>query len=314
MIPLGIAVSARPDGGNAVDDLIDQARHAADAGVASVWLGQMYDLDPLTALAAIGREVPGVALGTSVAVTHSRHPLTMSGQAQTVQAATGGRLVLGIGVSHRRSIEQRYGLDFDRPARHLREYLSALLPLLHDGAVSFHGQTLTADTTGFAAHVAGSTAPPVLAAALGPAMLRIAGELADGTVTFMTGLRTVETRVVPAITAAAAGRPDPQVVVGLPICLSDDPDQTRERAARQLAFYAQIPFYKAVLDEEGVASPADVAIIGDERHLERQLQRLADAGATHVIASSAGGYATAEEQRRTTEFLGSLTRGARIRV
>jgi F420-dependent oxidoreductase-like protein len=155
-----------PEVANAVDDLAARARIAADAGLASLWLGQMYDIDALTAVALIGREVTRVTLGTAVTTTYSRHPITMSSQAKTTQAATGGRLTLGIGVSHQRPVEQRYGYSFDRPARHMREYLTALLPLLRGDGISFHGRTLTADTAGFSTRVAGSTPPPVLIAAL----------------------------------------------------------------------------------------------------------------------------------------------------
>jgi 5,10-methylenetetrahydromethanopterin reductase len=306
VIPLGLALSTPPpDGPNAVGDLAGQARAAASAGLASAWLGQMYDIDPLTALAVVGREVPGISLGTAVTVTHSRHPITMSSQAQTAQAATGGRLLLGIGVSHRRPVEQRYGQQFDRPARHMREYLTALHSLLHDGTAAFHGQAITADTSGFSAHVAGSTPPPVLVAALGPAMLRVAGELADGTVTWMAGPRTLEASIVPAITAAAAGRAAPQVVVSLPVCVTSDRDGATNRAAKGLAFYAEIPSYKTVLDIEG-AAPADVAVIGDERHVERRLRQLADVGATHFIANPSG-FTTSQERTRTIEFLGGLS-------
>ena len=329
MIPLGLALAVPPagpvpagpvtagtalgGGGNAVDDLVGQAQAAASAGLASVWLGQMYDIDPLTALAVIGREVPGIGLGTAVTVTHSRHPITMSSQAQTVQAATAGRLILGVGVSHRRPVEQRYGYSFDRPARHLREYLTALLPLLRDGKADFHGETLIADTAGFPAHVAGSVPPPVLAAALGPAMLRVAGELADGTVTWMAGLRTVARHIVPVINAAAAGRDAPQVVVSLPVCVTGEPAAASARAASSLAFYAQIPSYAAVLDLEQ-AGPADIAIIGDERHVERRLVELAEAGATHFIANLSG-VTTGEERKRTLALLGALSspRGSVLR-
>jgi len=306
MIPIGLALSAPgPDGAtNAVDALASQARDAAAAGLASVWLGQMYDLDPLTALAAVAAQVPEITLGTAVTVTHTRHPITMSSQAQTVQAASRGRLVLGLGVSHRRPVEQRYGIDFDRPARHLREYLTALQPLLRDGTVAFRGQTLTADTTGFPGHVSGSTPPPVLVAALGLAMLRVAGELADGTLTWMAGLSTIDRHIVPVITAAAAGRA-PQVAVSLPVCVTSEPDQARERAARALAFYASVPSYRAMLDREAVTSPAEIAIIGDEQHLATQLRRLADAGATHFVANT-NGVTTPAEHRRTIEALGAL--------
>jgi F420-dependent oxidoreductase-like protein len=306
VIPIGLALSAPgPDGAaNTVDALVSQARDAAAAGLASVWLGQMYDFDALTALAAVAVQVPEIALGTAVTVTHTRHPITMSSQAQTVQAASGGRLVLGLGVSHRRPIEQRYGIDFDHPARHMREYLTALRPLLRDGTVAFQGQTLTADTTGFPGHVSGSTPPTVLVAALGPAMLRLAGELADGTVTWMAGPSTIARHIVPAITAAAAGRA-PQVAVSLPVCVTSEPDQAHQRAARALAFYSNVPSYRTMLDREAVTSPADIAVIGDERHLAAQLRQLADAGATHFIANTSG-VTTPAEHRRTLEALGAL--------
>jgi len=153
--------------------------------------------------------------------------------------------------------------------------------------VAFHGETLTADTTGFSAHVAGSTKPPVLVAALGPAMLRVAGELADGTITWMAGVRTIDSHITPTISAAASGR-RPQVVVSLPICVTHQPDAARARAAEHLAIYNSLPSYRAMLDIEHAASPAEVAIIGDERHVEQQLRRLANAGATQVVASTEG--------------------------
>jgi F420-dependent oxidoreductase-like protein len=308
MIPIGLALDLpSPTIANAVDDLVGRARIAADAGLASLWLGQMYDIDALTAVALIGREITRVTLGTAVTTTYSRHPITMASQAKTANAATGGRLALGIGVSHRRPVEQRYGYSFDRPARHLREYLTALLPLLRGDEVSVHGQTLTADTVGFSSQVAGSTPPPpVLIAALGPLMLRVAGELADGTTTWLAGLRTIAQHIVPAITAASGSRPAPQIVAALPVCVTGEPGAARDRAAIGLAFYANIPSYRAVLDREGVTSPAEVAIIGDEREVEHAITRLADAGVTHLVANPSS-FTTAEERARTIGFLGSLS-------
>ncbi|WP_035923173.1 LLM class F420-dependent oxidoreductase [Frankia sp. QA3] len=304
MIPIGLALAPPgAEASNAIDALVGQARDAAAAGLGSVWLGQMYDLDALTALAALAVHVPGLGLGTAVTVTHSRHPITMSSQAQTVQAASRGRLTLGLGVLHRRPVARRFGIDLDGPATHMREYLCALQPLLRDGTVAFEGDMITADTTGFSGHVAGSTPPVVLVAALGTAMLRVAGELADGTVTWMAGLRTIDSHIVPAITAAAVGAP--QVAVSLPVCVTDHPDEARRRAAAHLACYADLPSYRAMLDHEGAANPADVAIVGDERHLETQLRRLADAGATRFIANPTG-ITTAAERHRTLQALGGL--------
>jgi F420-dependent oxidoreductase-like protein len=306
MIPIGLVLeSAPPEAANAVDDLAERAQRAADAGMASLWLAQMYDIEALTALALVGRQVGGVTLGTSVTTIHSRHPIAMASQAKTVQAAVGGRLVLGLGTGHRASVEQRYGYSFDRPALRMREYLGELLPLLRDEAVSFRGQTVSADTVGLSTRVPGSTPPPVLLAALGPLMLRLAGQAADGTITWLAGPGTLAGHVTPLITAASGTRPAPQIVACLPVCLTSQPDAVRDRAAAALAFYANVPSYRAVLDREGAKSPADVAVIGTERAIERAIARLADAGATHFVANPAI-FTTPGEHARTVSFLGGL--------
>ncbi|CAO5158080.1 Oxidoreductase [Frankia sp. AiPs1] len=307
MIPLGLALELpAADGPNAVDDLVTRARAVADAGLASLWLGQVYDVDALTALALIGREVPRLALGTAVTTIHSRHPIAMSSQAQTTQAAVGGRLRLGLGVGHRATVEQRYGLRFDRPAHRMREYLAALRPLLDTGTVTFHGQEVTADTAGWSARVAGATPPPpLLLAALGPAMLRVCGELTDGTITWLAGPRTIAEHIVPALSAGAGGQ-HRDIVASLPICVTNAPDEARDRAATNLAFFEAVPSYRSVLDRENARSSADVAIVGDERAVEKELTRLADAGATHFVANLSG-ITTPEERTRTIALLGSLS-------
>jgi 5,10-methylenetetrahydromethanopterin reductase len=305
-LPVGLALAPpAPTAANAIDDLTDRSRAAVAAGLRSLWLSQTYDLDALTAWAAVGPQLGPVGIGTAVTTIHSRHPITMAGQARTIQAAVGNRFTLGIGVGHRHSVEQRYGAVFDHPAERMREYLTALGPLLLDGTAAHHGPTLTADTTGVPTAVPGASPPPVLVAALGPAMLRVTGELADGTVTWLAGPRTISEHVVPVLHAAARGRPRPRVVVGLPVCLTDDPDAARERAATALAFYGVVPSYRAVLDREDAAGVADVALIGDERELRAQIARLAAAGATELLANPSG-VATAEEYDRTVAFLGAL--------
>lgn len=245
--------------------------------------------------------MPGVTLGAAVVAIHSRHPIVMSSQAQTAQVAVGGRLQLGLGVGHRPTVEDRYGIPFDRPVLRMREYLESLQPLLTDGAVTFHGDTLRADTSGWSARVPGSAPPPVLIAAMGPRMLRLAAELADGTITWLAGVRSVAERIRPGLATATR---TPQLIAGLPVCLTDDPQAARARAARNLAFYAAVPTYRRVLDWEGAASAADVALVGDEAELDRQLARLRDAGATRLLANLSG-ITTEAERVRTLEYLGS---------
>jgi F420-dependent oxidoreductase-like protein len=285
-----------------LDELIGQVRTAADLGFGTAWSAQLFGWDALTTLAIAGREVPGIRLGTGVVPTYPRHPLALASQALTVQAATGNRLILGVGLSHQLVIEGLFGYSYARPARHMREYLTALAPLLRGESVSFQGETLKAVGT---VTVPEATPPPLLVAALGPAMLRLTGEIADGTVTWMTGPSTIADHIVPTITAAAAaaGRPDPQIVAGLGVCVTDDPDGAHRRAAAQFSLYGQLPSYRAMLDREGADGPEDVALIGDEASITAQVGRLADAGTTELVGVPFG---TAEERTRTLQLLGDL--------
>jgi F420-dependent oxidoreductase-like protein len=203
-------------------------------------------------------------VGTFVVPIYSRIPQAMAQQALTVQAATGGRFTLGIGLSHRVVVEDMWGQPFDRPARMLREYLTALMPMLHGQAVSVEGEVVTARTSG--PLEIDAPPPPVLVAALGPSMLGIAGRMADGTATWMTGTATVADYVVPTISAAAgaAGRPAPRVAVALPVVVTADIDAARLRIDAANAIYPTLPSYKAMLDREGATRPSDIAIVGDE--------------------------------------------------
>jgi 5,10-methylenetetrahydromethanopterin reductase len=296
-----IGISAAERGGDqALVKLADQLRRAADDGFASVWLSNIFGLEALTALAVAGSQVPGIEVGTAVVPTYPRHPAVLAQQALTTALAVGpGRLQLGIGLSHKIVIEDMYGYSFDKPARHMREYLSVLLPLLDGTAVSVDGSTLSA-------HI-GLTVPrparvPVLLAAMAPRMLALAGERADGTVLWMTGPATVRGYVVPAITAAAsaAGRPSPRIVCTLPVCVTSDPDAARANAEKELAIYGQLPSYRAMLDREGAAGPGDVAIVGDEDAVAAQIAALADAGVTDFVAAET---ARGEERDRTRSLL-----------
>ena len=298
-----IGVSLRdPSGPSPMTVLREELQRAADDGFASAWMSNIFGVDALTALAVAGNGVPGIEVGTAVVPTYPRHPAALAQQARTVAAAVDGRLVLGIGLSHKIVIEDMFGYDFGRPILHMREYLAVLLPLLDKQPVSFSGATVRANI--------GLTTPspgrvPVVVAALGAQMLRLAGEQTDGTILWMTGPATVRDHIVPVITAAAenAGRPSPRVVCILPVCVTDDPDRARERAARVFAIYGDLPSYRAMLDREGAAGPADVAIVGDEDAVAAQIGSLAEAGVTDFVA---GEYTTGAEGARTRAFLRTL--------
>ena len=281
--------------------VVEEARAAQRDGFAALWFSNIFGLDALTACAVVGREVPGLEVGTAVVPTFPRHPYAMAQQAKTVQQACDGRLVLGIGLSHQIVIETLLGMSYDKPARHMREYLSVLMPLLRDGAVSHQSDVYAVQAT-----LTVDTPPPVVVvAALGPVMLEIAGTLADGTTTWTTGVKTLREHIVPSITRAAdgAGRRAPRIVAGLPVCVTNDEAGARGRAAAEFAVYGQLPSYRAMLDREGADGPADVAVVGDERQVAASVVELREAGVTDLDAVLFG---TPDEQRRTRELLAAL--------
>ncbi len=300
---IGVSL-ADPQGPGALNLLRDQIHRAADEGFSSAWMTNIFGLDALTALAVAGSQVPEIELGTAVVPVYPRHPAALAQQALTVAAAVDGRLTLGIGLSHKIVIEDMYGYSFDRPARYMREYLSILMPLLERQPVKFTGETLRA-SIGLSVPYAGRV--PVLLAALAPQMLRLAGERTEGTVLWMTGPETVASYVAPALTSAAeaAGRPQPRVVCILPVCVTGDPDGARARANEVFAIYAQLPSYRAMLDREGAAGPADVAIVGDEDTVSAQILGLERAGVTDFVA---GEFSGGDQGARTRALLASLAR------
>ncbi len=268
-----------------IDTIVTRARSAKEAGFASAWIPQVFGVDALTALAVAGQQVPGLEFGTAVVPTYPRHPMVLAGQALTTQSACGGRLTLGIGLSHQMVVENMWGISFEKPARHMEEYLSVLMPLLKDRAVQFTGETIKAVGQ---LQIRDEIVPPsVVVAALGPKMLSIAGTLADGTITWMTGPKTIGAHIVPRITEAAdaAKRESPRVVVGLPVAVTEDESAAREKAASVFQIYGQLPSYRAMLDREGAGGPADVAIVGDEASVLAQIEEVFAQGATEFMVA-----------------------------
>jgi len=298
---LGVLIDLRPT----VAEICEQVRAFAEAGFASVWASQIFGYDAISLLSVVGATVPDIELGTAVVPVYSRHPQVMAQQALTAQGASDGRFVLGVGLSHQVVVEGVWGLSYAHPARYLREYLSALVPMLHGEAVHVEGEHVTARSAGPLDVPRTTPAPQVVVAALGPSMLRIAGTLADGTVTWMTGTKTVADHIVPLISAAAtdAGRAAPRVVVSLPVTVTADVDGARRRIDEALAIYPSLPSYRAMLDREGASSPSDVALVGDEASVAAGVRRVEEAGATDLVVSIVG---SSEERRRTIEAVSSM--------
>jgi 5,10-methylenetetrahydromethanopterin reductase len=298
---IGINTNASAGGGRpaSLDQMLEQVAGLAERGFHTAAFAQISGMDVLMVIALAARSVPRIEFETAVVPIYGRHPAALAQQALTAQAATQGRLVLGLGLSHKPVVEQRWGLSFERPAEYMHEYLQVLLPLLRGEAVDFTGKRFNVHAQ---ISVAETSPPSVVLAALGERMLRIAGELTDGTALWMVGPKTLESHILPIITSAAqqAGRPSPRIFVGLPICVTHDAAAARERTARSLANYGQLPSYRAMLDKEGADGPADVMLVGSESEVERQLAALADAGATDFTATPVG---SREDQARTFEFL-----------
>ena len=297
---IGIFSGAASAGGG-FDAILDDAKASAEAGFHSYWLSQIVQqAESMNIIGALAQHVPNIHFGTSVVPTYPRHPMVMAEQALTTSMLTNGRFTLGIGLSHKPVVEGMWGHSFSKPIRHAREYLEALMPLVAGEQVSFAGETITARGK----LEIDADEPPVLLAALGPQMLKLAGARCAGTITWMTGAQTLAGLTVPTISeaAAAAGRPSPEVVAGLPIWVTDDADGARANAAKTFQVYGQLPSYRAMLDHEGLGGPEHLAIVGDEATCAARLDELREAGATVLAASEFAN--NAEDQARTRAFLG----------
>ena len=300
---IGVMLGADGTRGD-LDGIVAGAKRVEAAGLHNLWMANIFSFDAIGSLAIVGREVPRLGVGTAVTPTYPRHPTALAQQALTTAAATGNRFTLGIGLSHKVVIENMLGLSYDKPARHMREYLDVLMPLLRGEAVNYQGEQYRVN--GLQLDVPGVDPVPTVVAALGPVMLRLAGEFTDGTNTWMVGPKTMENHIVKRLTRAAdgAGRPAPRVVGGVPVTLTRKPDAARETIAQTLTVYGQLPSYRAMLDREGLDGPADIAIVGDENALRGEIDRYRNAGVTDFNAAIMNVEDGAYE--RTLEFLGSL--------
>ena len=284
---------------------VEHALAAEADGFSSYWVAEhpTGGLDALTVLAIVGQQITRMELGTAVIPTYPRHPMVLAGQTLTVQGTIRGPLTLGIGMSHQVMMEQ-LGLADDKPIRHLRDYLSVLMPLLHEGKVDYVGPTISCTAEVFKP---ATIATQVLVAALGPQALKVAGALANGTSLAWVGPTTVRTHIVPILTEAAesAGRAAPRVVATLPICVTNDAAAIRDRITRTSGMYAQLPSYQAMFAREGVEHPGDLGLVGSEDEVEHALGVLSAAGVTDFAASEF--TPSPEEKDRTRALLVRLT-------
>ena len=297
---IGINSGAASGPETTVAGLIARAQKMEELGFDTFWMANMFGLDAMTALALVGQATHRIKLGTAVVPSYPRHPLVMAQQAATTNAASGGRFTLGIGLSHKPIIEGMFGMSYAHPARHMKEYLEVLAPALRNEKVDCQGEL-------YGAHgqiqVPESASVSLVVAALGERMLELAGTHADGTITWMTGPKTLEEHIIPKIRAAAAraGRPAPRIVAGVPTAIVTDLDAARARIDKGMAMYGKLASYRGMLDREGAEGPSGIAMVGSEAELRKQIQRLRDIGVTDLNCAVLG----VGDHDTTVEFLAS---------
>lgn len=295
-------------GASSVDKMVDQATRAEAEGFTALWYASVVAGDPLVPMAIAGRATTRIELGTAVLQTYPCHPLFQANRVASAVAGMGRPgFTLGLGPSHEPLVRGVYGLSYDHPGRNTEEYLRIVTAVLRGDDIDVDGEDWTAHSTGRAA--VPDHPVPVLLSALGPRLLRVAGEVADGTILWMAPVRAIEQHVVPKVHAAAAGagRPTPRVVAGLPVAVHDDESEARSAAAATSTMYAGMANYQRILDIGGAATPADAAIVGNEASVRRQLEALLDAGATDIWAAV---FPVGDDRRasiaRTTDLLREL--------
>lgn len=290
---VGAAISA--------PEMVDAVETAESDGFRSVWSVHFSrGYDAITVLAAAGARTRSIELGVGIVPTYPRHPLALAQQAATAQVLCGGRLTLGVGVSHRPVIEGMHGLRYARPAAHMRDYLSVLVPLLREGSVTHRGEFYQVDG-GFT--VVDARPVAVVVGALSPRMVRVAGELADGVVTWLAGPRSLAETIVPALYSAASGRAEPRVIAAVPVAVSDDPAAARTQAEESFGRYNGMENYRRLFEREDVSSVSELTIIGTAADVRRRLAGFESVGVTEIWAVPFG---DAAQVRRTRELLAGL--------
>lgn len=283
-----------------VAGVLKDLRDCESAGFSSYWVAQVGLIDALTLLGAHGATGSPMELGTAVVSTWERHPHALAAQALTTQALVGDRLIVGIGLNHRPHVEASLRMRWDRPVRHMIDYLTILTELLESGRSAHHGDVWSFEGEGAKPSTG---VPKVMIAALGEQMLDVAGRRTDGTILWCVGPRTIATHIAPRIRDAAsrASRPDPAIVCSLPVWVTDDAAPARQFLATVLADYATLPSYRAMLDIEGAEGLGDLSIVGTEEVVREALGEIAASGATDFTAVPMGG--NPDEQSRTLAVL-----------
>jgi F420-dependent oxidoreductase-like protein len=306
-VRIGLYISAAAS--TPIEAIVARFERAEADGFATAWAGQLFDHDALTLLALAARATRRIELGSWVVPAPLRHPAVLAQQALSVQAGSLGRLVLGVGVSHEEVVTRRFGEPFRSPLRHMREYLALLHPLLAGKRVEHAGERYRVSLQ---LGSLGAGPPPVLLAALGPAMLHLAGAAADGAAIWLGSPRYLEEFAIPRLreAARAAGRPAPRIACGFPICVTRDLAAARKGAEALTGRSAKLPAYRRVMERGGLARASDAAIAGDEDTVARALAGLAAIGVTDLTAVLFAVDGDPDAPARTQALLAGLARAS----
>ena len=316
---LGVMIGAeRGDSARKVAKLIADIGWAESAGLDTAWMPQVpNDFDALTMVALMAGHTTTIELSTAVVPLQAQHPIALARQALSVHAVAGGRLALGVGPSHHWIVTDMLGLPYEKPAAYTRDYLQVLHAAFENpGDVDVVNDSFTVHNP---LDLPAVSPLPVLVAALGPVMLKIAGEHADGTVLWMADERAIGDHIAPRITKAAAdaGRPAPRIVAGIPVCLCADSeiDAAKERANRILAEAETSPNYQRLLDRGDARNVGDLCAAGDMEQILRRFRMFADAGVTDLSVRLLPIGDTRDElvasKYRTREVIGELAEAVR---
>lgn len=311
-----LVIGVAAQGANDARSWLDRIVLAEEAGVQCAWLNNgPGSVDALVVFGAAALKTKRILFGTAIMMTFPRHPLSMAQAAMAVDQLAPGRLRLGVGPSHRPFIEDIFGLSFDKPQEHLREYLTILRAALQQGSVDFHGSRLRAHNRMMPG---GKTGVAVLASALRPNAFRLCGELAEGAISWMCPLPYLRDVAAPALLegARAAGRAPPPLVGHVMVCVSDDADSVREAARAQTSYYPSLPYYRQMLLDAGYAEVSegrfsdrmidDMVIHGSADAVKARLRQLPDFGVNELLATVIEPTNDADAYARTVRVLGEL--------
>ena len=297
--------------GATAKEAVENIIAAEAAGVRQVWMTQGAPApDTLAIFAAAALQTSQVHFGTSIVPTYPRHPLALAQQALTLGDLAPERLRLGVGPSHRPTIEGTYGIKMDAPLEHEREYVSILRAALWEGSVDFHGKYYNVK-----AKLPRTPHTPILISALRTGAYELAGEIADGAISWMSPVQFLLEKAAPALKAGAekGERGVPPLIAHIPIAVSQDRQAVLKASRQQLGRYGSLPFYAGMFAEagypvaDGVMSDAlfdNLVVSGDEETIVKRLTDLLATGLDELLITHVSVVNAQEEQRRLAQLIG----------